>query len=92
MSGVPDYINYGLNIDGPDENGIVEYNSDSEINSMREYASWDTTKYYNIYVINSINGSSCSRGGVQGFARYPIAHGNISVSYTHLTLPTICSV
>ena len=66
-----------MNIDGPEENGIVEYNSDSEINSMREYASWDSTKYYNIYVINSINGSSCSRGGVQGFARYPIAHGNI---------------
>jgi hypothetical protein len=77
MSGVPDYINYGLNIDGPDENGIVEYNSDSEINSMREYASWDTTKYYNIYVINSINGSSCSRGGTQGFARFPGAHGSI---------------
>ncbi|MBJ33286.1 MAG: hypothetical protein CMC89_01005 [Flavobacteriaceae bacterium] len=77
MSGVQDYINYGLNIDSPEENGIVEYNSDSEINSMREYASWDTTKFYNIYVINSINGSSCSRGGVQGFARYPIAHGNI---------------
>ena len=77
MSSVQDYLDYGLNIDGPASDGLVEYNSDAEINSMREYALWDPNKYYNIYVINAINESSCATGGTWGFARYPTNHGNI---------------
>ncbi|MFL2586404.1 MAG: M43 family zinc metalloprotease [Flavobacteriaceae bacterium] len=63
---------------GIGSSGLEDYNDDAEINSMREYASWDPEKYYNIYVVNAINGSSCDTGGTFGYATYSTSHGTIN--------------
>lgn len=78
MSSNQAYLDHGINYSAESVDGIDDYNSDAEINSMREFASWNPEKYYNIYVVNSISDSSCNRGGIQGYARYSGAHGSIS--------------
>ena len=69
------YLDNGINRSG--STGLDDYNDDSEINSMKEYASWDPEKYYNIYVVNAIDGSSCDTGGILGYAPYSTSHGSL---------------
>ena len=75
LSDNQDYLDNGIKRHG--STGLDDYNDDSEINSMREYASWDPEKYYNIYVVSAIDGNSCVNGGVGGYASYSTSHGSI---------------
>lgn len=59
-SGLPKYVSGGVNNDNT-TNAVTA----SEITAM---GLWDTTKYYNIYVVKKLTSNS---GGLNGFAYYP---------------------
>lgn len=59
-SGLPKYVSGGVNNDNT-TNAVTA----SEITAMEM---WDTSKYYNIYVVKKLTSNS---GGLNGFAYYP---------------------
>nr|WP_315026232.1 M43 family zinc metalloprotease [uncultured Chryseobacterium sp.] len=59
-SGLPKYVSGGVNNDNT-TNAVAA----SEITAM---GMWDTSKYYNIYVVKKLTSSA---GGLNGFAYYP---------------------
>ncbi|QRA43550.1 GEVED domain-containing protein [Chryseobacterium cucumeris] len=59
-SGLPKYVSGGVNNDNT-TNAVTA----SEITAM---GMWDTSKYYNIYVVKKLTSNS---GGLNGFAYYP---------------------
>ena len=75
MSFESDYVTNGVFLG---TQGLVEYNADPAINSLKEYAGWDTSKYYNIWLVNKIDGKNCNSNGIKtiGYAYYANAHGH----------------
>ena len=76
MSNVPAYVNHGVNYE--ETNGLEDYTSDKAVNSLKEYSIWDPTKYYNVWIVDKIDGKNCFTGGdsfIAGYAYYAAAHG-----------------
>ncbi len=77
MSGVPAYVSNGVNRLNTD--GIPDYSSGGGINSLKEYSIWDTTEYYNVWIVDEIDNKNCSGPGsfTAGYAYYASAHGQL---------------
>lgn len=87
MSGVSAYVNNGVN--QSETSGLPDYSPVGGVNSLKEYAIWDTTKYYNIWLVDEIDNSNCAGSGTftAGYAYYASAHG---LAYDG-TVALICS-
>lgn len=76
MSSVPAYVANGVNRTGTA--GIPDYSATGGVNSIKEYSIWDPTKYYNVWIINKLDGKNCSNGAtVAGYAYLAAAHGRL---------------
>ena len=74
MGSVAAYVTNGVN--RTETAGIPDYSATGGINSLKEYSIWDPTKFYNVWIIDKIDGKNCSNGGtVAGYAYYASAHG-----------------
>lgn len=75
MSGVTAYVENGVN--DYNINGIPDYDSSGGINSLKEYAKWDPTQYYNVWLVDEIDNANCFSGGsyTAGYAYYATEHG-----------------
>ncbi len=62
MSGNPNYMNFGVNY--AQSSGLSNF-------TMKALYGWDTSQYYNVYVVNTID----NQGSVSGFANLAAAHG-----------------
>ena len=75
MSGVPAYVSNGVNRSA--SGGIPDYSSTGGINSLKEYSIWDSTKYYNVWIVDEIDNKNCYTGGpfTTGYASFASSHG-----------------
>ena len=78
MSGVPAYVSDGVNFRGT--NGISDYDSSGGINSLKEYSIWDSTQYYNVWIVDEIDNANCFSVDAKtaGYAYYASAHGQLN--------------
>ena len=75
MSNVVNYVDYGIDyyFSGL---GIPDLDSDTEINSLKEYSRWDPSKYYNLWLVDEISGENCFNNDgnyISGYAYYASA-------------------
>ncbi|MCX6171656.1 MAG: M43 family zinc metalloprotease [Flavobacterium sp.] len=74
MSGVPAYVNNGVNVSNT--NGLPDYSASGGVNSLKEYGRWDSTKYYNIYLVDEIDNGNCTANmSTSGYAHNAAQHG-----------------
>ncbi|MDG1730324.1 MAG: M43 family zinc metalloprotease [Algibacter sp.] len=77
MSSVPAYVSNGVNRN--ENGGISDYDPSNGINSLKEYSVWDTTKYYNVWIVDEIDNKNCYSGEeyFKGYAYYAFLHGEV---------------
>lgn len=76
MSSYPDYVSHGVRYD--ENNGL-------SVNQISELIQWSKEAYYNIYVVNKIDGGDGYNGGSwAGFAYYGISNPLANVDGTYI--------
>lgn len=73
MSQVSSYVS-----DGVGDYGLPDYDGDGQTNSLKEYSIWNPNKYYNVWLVDKIDGNNCSSDGyTAGYAYYASEHGQL---------------
>lgn len=75
LSGVQSFVDNGVG-----DGGLEDYNSDEAINSLKEYSHWNGEHYYNVWIVDKIDGENCFDAGddgsyTAGYAYYASQHG-----------------
>ena len=75
LSGVQSFVDNGVG-----DGGLEDYNSDGAINSLKEYSHWNGEHYYNVWIVDKIDGENCFDAGddgsyTAGYAYYASQHG-----------------
>jgi PKD repeat protein len=78
MSGVATYVSNGVNVSSSD--GLDDYAPGGGINSLKEYSIWDSTQYYNVWIVDEIDNENCNNndgGYTGGYASFASSHGSL---------------
>ena len=75
LSGVQSFVDNGVG-----DGGLEDHNSDVAVNSLKEYSHWNGEHYYNVWIVDKIDGENCFDAGddgsyTAGYAYYANQHG-----------------
>lgn len=75
LSGVQSFVDNGVG-----DGGLEDYNGDAAVNSLKEYSHWNGEHYYNVWIVDKIDGENCFEAGddgsyTAGYAYYASQHG-----------------
>lgn len=75
LSGEPSFVANGVG-----DGGLEDYNNDAAVNSLKEYSHWNAEHYYNVWIVDKIDGENCTNSGddgayTAGYAYYASSHG-----------------